>query len=148
MLAGSAFAREGLVLTQHAWQVTPITILAMCFLGLALVAFFVGKARSRQWLTAVDYIHDAPVLRSFYDWSEKRYFDIYEQGVRFITWLAHIVFQGIERSADWVIECFARVFVAVGEGVRKAQTGLLAMYVSWLVFGLVILLLLVGGVFK
>jgi NADH-quinone oxidoreductase subunit L len=147
LLAGNAFAGEGLVLTQHAWQVTPVTILAMGFLGLALVAFFVGKARSRQWLTAVDYIHHAPVLRSFYDWSEKRYFDIYEQGVRFVTWLARIVFQGIERSADWVIESFARVFVAVGQGVRKAHTGLLAMYVSWLVFGLVILLLLVGGVF-
>ena len=36
-LAGSAFAGEGLVLTQHAWQVTPITILAMGFLVLALV---------------------------------------------------------------------------------------------------------------
>jgi hypothetical protein len=95
----------------------------------------------------VDYIHDAPVLRTLYDWSEKRYFDIYEQGVRFITLLARIVFRGVERTADWVIESFARVFVAVGQGLRKAHTGLLAMYVSWLVFGLVILLLLVGGLF-
>ncbi len=148
LLAGSAFAGDGLVLTQHAWQVTPITVLAMGFLVLALVAFFAGKALSRQWLTAVDYVHNAPALRTLYDWSEKRYFDIYEQGVRFLTWLARIVFRGIERSVDWVIEWFARVFVAIGQGVRKAHTGLLAMYVSWLVFGLVILLLLVGGVFK
>ena len=139
---------ESIVLTSHAWQVTPVTILAMAFLGLGLVAFFAGKARTRQSLTAVDYIHDAPVLRTLYDWSEKRYFDIYEQGVRFLTWFARIVFRAVERSADWVIEAFARVALAVGQGVRKAHTGLLAMYLSWLVFGLVILMLLVGGVFS
>jgi NADH-quinone oxidoreductase subunit L len=135
-------------LAHHAWQFTPVTGMALGFLVLAFVAFFVGRARTRQSLTAVDYVHDAPVLRSLYDWSEKRYFDIYEQGVRFLTWLARIVFLVFDRGVNWVIEGVARLGVAVGEQLRKAHTGLLAMYLSWLVFGLVILALLVGGVFR
>jgi NADH-quinone oxidoreductase subunit L len=146
--ANGPFAEEHVELAHHAWQVTWVTILAMGFLVLAVLAFFLGKARTRAAVSAVDYIHHAPVLRSFYDWSEKRYFDIYEQGVRFLTWLARIVFRFLERGVDWLIEGAAGLAVLVGQGLRRAHTGLLAMYLSWLVTGLLFLLLLVGGVFK
>jgi NADH-quinone oxidoreductase subunit L len=139
---------ESVELAHHAWQVTPVTIGALCFLGLAFLLFFVGKARTKKAVEAVDYIHHAPVLRTLYDWSEKRCFDIYEQGVRFFVWLAGIVFRYVERTADWLIEGVARLAVWTGLQVRKVHTGLLAMYMSWLVTGLLFLLLLVGGVFK
>jgi len=133
---------------QHSWLVTPVTLLALGFLALGFVAFFVGRARTHESLTAMDYVHDAPVLRTLYDWSEKRYFDIYEQGVRFLRWLAGLVFRYIERTADWLVEGTAWLGVAIGQRVRRLHTGLLAVYLSWLVFGIVILLLLIGGVFK
>jgi len=133
------------VLAAHAWQVTPVTIIALACIGLAVLAFFLGKARTRQAATAVDYVSSAPILRTLYGWSEKRYFDIYEQGVRFLTWFARIVFLSLDRGVNWVIEGMARLGAAIGEQLRKAHTGLLAMYVSWLVFGLAILMLLVGG---
>jgi NADH:ubiquinone oxidoreductase subunit 5 (subunit L)/multisubunit Na+/H+ antiporter MnhA subunit len=147
-LPGAEGAAEPLNLAAHAWAVTPVTIMAMGFLILALVIFFAGKARTKQAVTAVDFIHHAPILRSFYDWSEKRYFDIYHQGVRFLTWLAGIVFRYVERVVDWLWEGFARLAVMVGQQMRKAHTGLLAMYVSWLVAGLFFLLLIVGGIFR
>jgi NADH-quinone oxidoreductase subunit L len=134
-------------LAHHAWQVTPVTILAICFLILAVVVFALGRAKTRESVTAVDFIHDAPVMRSLYDWSEKRYYDIYEQGVRFLRWLADKVFRYVERISDWVVESIARLGVLLGQQVRKAHTGLLAMYLSWLVAGLLLLLLLVGGIF-
>ncbi|HTW91187.1 MAG TPA: proton-conducting transporter membrane subunit [bacterium] len=133
---------------QHSWLVTPITLLALAFLALGFVAFFVGRARTHESLTAMDYVHDAPVLRTLYGWSEKRYFDIYEQGVRFLRWLAGLVFRFIERLADYLVEGTAWLGVALGQQVRKLHTGLLAVYLSWVIFGIVILLLLVGGVFK
>jgi NADH-quinone oxidoreductase subunit L len=138
---------QSIELTHHAWQVTPVTILAMCFLLLAVAVFVIGIRRTKRAVTAVDFIHDAPVMNRLYDWSEKRYFDIYEQGVRFLRWLSGIVFRYVERSADWLVEGVARLGVRVGEQVRKAHTGLLAMYLSWLIAGLLLLLLLVGGVF-
>ena len=138
---------QSIELTHHAWQVTPVTILAMCFLLLAVAVFVIGIRRTKRAVTAVDFIHDAPVMNRLYDWSEKRYFDIYEQGVRFLRWLSGIVFRYVERSADWLVEGVARLGVLVGEQVRKAHTGLLAMYLSWLIAGLLLLLLLVGGVF-
>jgi NADH-quinone oxidoreductase subunit L len=139
---------EPIELTHHAWQVTPVTILAICFLVLGFVGFFVGRARTRQNVTAVDYIHDAPVMRTLYDWSEARYFDLYEQGIRFLRWLASVVFLYVERIADRLVEGAAGLALAIGRQVRKAHTGLLAMYLSWLVTGLLLLLLLVGGLFK
>jgi NADH-quinone oxidoreductase subunit L len=148
LLTANAAAGEGIVLTQHAWQVTPVTIIALACIGIAVLAFFLGKTRTRQAATAVDYVPNAPVLATLYGWSEKRYLDIYEQGVRFLTWLARIVFYSLDRSVNWVIEGVAWLGVAIGQQLRRAHTGLLAMYLSWLVFGLVILALLVGGVFR
>lgn len=144
---GAPFA-EHVELAQHAWQVTPVTIMAMGFLLLAFLIFFVGKARTRLAMTAVDFIHHAPILSTIYDWSEKRYFDIYQQGLRFLTWVAGKVFRFIERIVDWLIEAAARLGVGIGQRVRKAHTGLLAMYLSWLVTGLLLLLLIAGGRFK
>jgi NADH-quinone oxidoreductase subunit L len=143
---GAPFA--GAELAHHAWQITPVTGLAMAFLILALVAFFLGRARTRHSASAVDYIHDAPVLRSLYDWSEKRYFDIYDLGRRIHPHLAGAVHVLTDRVADWLVENLARLGLVVGERLRRAHTGLLTMYLSWLVFGLVVLMLLVGGVFK
>jgi NADH-quinone oxidoreductase subunit L len=133
-------------LVHHAWQVTPVTIMAMGFLLLAVAIFIIGIRRTKQAVTAVDFIHDAPVLRNVYDWSEKRYFDIYEQGVRFLRWLSGLVFRYIERTSDWIVEGVPRLAVALGERLRKAHTGLLAMYLSWIIAGLLLLLLLIGGV--
>jgi NADH-quinone oxidoreductase subunit L len=141
---GTAWAQP-VDLVHHAWQVTPVTILAMCFLLLAVAIFVIGIRRTKQAVTAVDFIHDAPVLRNIYDWSEKRYFDIYEQGIRFLRWLSGIVFRYIERVSDWLVEGVPRLAVRAGERLRKAHTGLLAMYLSWLVAGLLLLLLLIGG---
>jgi NADH-quinone oxidoreductase subunit L len=138
----------GVELTHHAWQITPVTGLAMAFLVLALVAFFLGRARTRQSLSAVDYIHGAPVLRSLYNWSEKRYFDVYDLGRRIHPHLAGAVHVLTDRVADWLVENLARAGLAIGERLRRAHTGLLAVYLSWLVFGLVILMLVVGGVFR
>jgi NADH-quinone oxidoreductase subunit L len=137
---------EPIDLVHHAWQVTPVTVMAMCFLLLAVAVFVIGIRRTKQAVTAVDFIHDAPVLRSMFDWSEKRYFDIYEQGVRFLRWLSGLVFRYIERTSDWIVEGVPRLAVALGEQLRKAHTGLLAMYLSWIIAGLLLLLLLIGGV--
>lgn len=140
---------EAVVLTEHTWAIRDfVPFLSMGFLLLAVLMFFVGKAQTKQSVTAVDYIHHAPVLRTLYDWSEKRYFDIYEQGVRFLTWLSGIVFRFIERAVDQLIESTARLAVGIGQELRKTHTGLLAVYLSWLVTGLLLLLLLVGGVFS
>ena len=143
--AGVPFA-EPVDLVHHAWQVTPVTIMAMGFLLLAVAVFVIGIRRTKQAVTAVDFIHDAPVLRNIYDWSEKRYFDIYEQGVRFLHWLSGLVFRYVERTSDWIVEGVPRLAVWTGERLRKAHTGLLAMYLSWIIAGLLLLLLLIGGV--
>ncbi len=143
--AGVPFA-EPVDLVHHAWQVTPVTVMAMGFLLLAVAVFVIGIRRTKQAVTAVDFIHDAPVLRNIYDWSEKRYFDIYEQGIRFLHWLSGLVFRYVERTSDWIVEGVPRLAVALGERLRKAHTGLLAMYLSWIIAGLLLLLLLIGGV--
>jgi len=143
--AGAPF-EETVELTHHAWQVTGVTILAMCFLLLAVVVFVLGRRRTGRAVTAVDFIHDAPVLHTLFGWSEKRYFDLYEQGVRFLRWFSNVVFRYVERVSDWIVEGVARLGVLIGEQVRKTHTGLLAMYLSWLIAGLLLLLLIAGGV--
>jgi hypothetical protein len=54
-------------------------------------------------------------LRKIYAWAEAKFFDIYEQGAKLAFWVAGLF--------------------------RRAHTGVLTMYMGWLIAGLVVLLI-------
>jgi hypothetical protein len=60
-------------------------------------------------------IRDLPILHAMYAWAEARVFDVYDQGSRLAFWAAGIL--------------------------SRAHTGVLTMYMGWLIAGLVVLLI-------
>lgn len=84
---------------------------------------------------ASDHIRYAHVLKPLYDRGEKRKFDLYEIGKRFVHIFALVAFK-IDRAIDWIYDGFTvRVSSAFSNGIRAAHTGKLATYVVWAVAG-------------
>lgn len=58
---------------------------------------FYGWNRSgKKAYLASEPIHNLPVLHKLYDLSEARFFDLYEQGVKFLQWLSRMLFRFID----------------------------------------------------
>ena len=132
----------------HSWQVTPVTMLAMGFLVSRLfVAFFVGRDPYAPVLDRDGLLSTTRrCCGRCTDWSEKRYFDIYEQGSS-VPALVGRPWSSATSSAPrtgWLKELRGSAWRSAN-ACAGFTPGLLAVYLSWLVFGIVILLLLVGG---
>ncbi len=130
------------------WKIAPIPGFAMLALLLAVFMFWMGMRRTGRAYTALNYVREAPVIRTIYNWSEKRIFDLYEQGVKAARGFAMVVFRYFDRVIDKSYDLFVRGGIMAAENIRKTHTGLLAMYLSWFFAGLFVLLFLIGGFFK
>ena len=94
-------------------------------------------------------IHHAPFFKQMYDWAEKRFFDLYEQGIKFLRGLSWVLFKGIDRPIDAVFEkgvtATGSAFTAI---LRKAHNGHYANYLAWGLGGLVVLIALINVLLK
>jgi NADH-quinone oxidoreductase subunit L len=145
LVAGKGLEHD---LWQGIWKIAPIPGFAMLALLLAVFMFWMGMRHTGRAYTALNYIREAPVVKTIYNWSEKRVFDLYEQGVKAARGFATVVFKYFERIIDKLYEWTVRGGFVAAENFRKTHTGLLAMYLSWLFAGLFILLFIIGGFFK
>ena len=70
--------------------------------------------------------------------------DLYEQGVKFLQGLSTVLFKGIDRPIDFVLEKVVTVTGSRFTGIlRKAHNGHYANYLAWCLAGLIIVVLLV-----
>jgi formate hydrogenlyase subunit 3/multisubunit Na+/H+ antiporter MnhD subunit len=141
VLEGHAEAGAHLDFTSHALALAnPIALISIGCLILAFMLHLYGFRKSgRKPYLASEPVHNFPVLHKLYDMSEARLFDIYEQGVKFLKGLSMVLFKGIDRPLDFILE---KVVTAAGErftGVlRKAHNGHYANYLAWCLAGLII----------
>jgi len=141
ILAGHVEAGESIDFTGHALSLfTPIAGISIACLLLAFGLHAYGwKRGGKKAYLASEPIHKAPVLATLYDWAEKRFFDLYEQGVIFIRGLSLVLFKGIDRPIDFVYEKAVTATGSALSGVlRKAHTGRYATYLAWCLGGLLI----------
>jgi formate hydrogenlyase subunit 3/multisubunit Na+/H+ antiporter MnhD subunit len=145
ILEGHAGAGAHPDFTAHALAIAnPIALISVACLIVALLIHFYGFRRSgRKAYLASEVVHNFPGLHKLYDLSEARVFDLYEQGVKFLKGLSIVMFKGIDRPLDFLLE---KVVTAVGERftsiLRKAHNGQYANYLAWCLAGLI----LVAGV--
>jgi formate hydrogenlyase subunit 3/multisubunit Na+/H+ antiporter MnhD subunit len=141
ILAGRAEAGAHLDFTSHALALAnPIALISIGCLVLAFLLHLYGFRKSgRKPYLASEPVHNFPVLHKLYDMSEARLFDIYEQGMKFLKGLSTVLFKGIDRPLDFILE---KVVTAAGERVtgvlRKAHDGHYANYLAWCLAGLII----------
>ncbi len=139
ILEGHVEAGEHLDFSSHALALfNPIALISVGCLVIALLLHLYGwrKAGQKAYL-ASEPVHKFPVIKQIYDLAERRIFDIYEQGVRFLKWLSGVLFKLIDRPIDAVYE---KGVTAVGRAftglLQAAHTGHYANYLAWSIGGL------------
>ncbi len=121
---------------------------ACLILAFGLHVYGFKRGGKKAWL-ASEPIHHAPFFKQMYDGAEKRFFDLYEQGIKFLRGLSWVLFKGIDRPIDAVYE---KGVTAVGTAftglLRKAHNGHYANYLAWGLGGLVVLIALINVILK
>ncbi|MDH4196178.1 MAG: proton-conducting transporter membrane subunit, partial [Candidatus Aminicenantes bacterium] len=151
ILAGHAEAGAHLDFTSHALDLfNPVALISVACLIAAFLLHAYGfrKAGNKAHL-ASEPVHNLPVIHTLYAWAEARVFDAYEQGIKVLQGLSWVLFKGIDRPLDFVLN---RVVTAVGErttGVlRKAHNGHYANYLAWCLAGLIVVAGVLGWLLK
>jgi NADH-quinone oxidoreductase subunit L len=139
ILEGHVEAGQHLDFSSHALALfNPVALISVGCLVIAFLLHFYGwkKAGQKAYL-ASEPVHKFPVVKQIYDLAEKRIFDIYEQGVRFLRWLSGVLFKLVDRPIDAVYEkgvtAVGRAFTSL---LSAAHTGHYANYLAWSVGGL------------
>ena len=139
ILEGHVEAGEHLDFSSHALALfNPIAMISMGCLVLAFLLHRLGFIKyGRKAYLASSLVHDVPGIKQIYDLAEKRVFDIYEQGVRFLRWLSGLLFRLIDRPIDAFYE---KGVTAVGRAftglLQAAHNGHYANYLAWSIGGL------------
>jgi NADH:ubiquinone oxidoreductase subunit 5 (subunit L)/multisubunit Na+/H+ antiporter MnhA subunit len=146
-----AEAGEQLDFTAHALALfNPIAGISMACLLLAfgLHAYGFKRGGNKAYL-ASEPIHQAPFFKQMYDAAEKKFFDLYEQGVKFLRGLSWVLFKGIDRPIDAFFEKGVTAAGSVFTGIlRKAHNGHYANYLAWGLGGLIVLVALINILLK
>ena len=104
-------------------------------LTLALLNHYYGVRKAGKASGASDHIHYAPGLSQTYDLAEKKFFDPYDQGMRFAGWLSRLLWR-LDRLVDWLYDSLATGLANAGSAlVRWCHSGNLSNYVVWSLVG-------------
>ena len=151
ILEGQVEPGQPLNFSAHALSLfNPVAGISILCLLIALAIHFYGWNRAgKQAHLASELIHKLPGLKSLYDWSEARIFDIYEQGIKFLRGLARILYVWIDRPIDYfyekIVTATGRTFTGI---LSAAHNGNYANYLAWCIAGLIALVWAISGLLK
>jgi formate hydrogenlyase subunit 3/multisubunit Na+/H+ antiporter MnhD subunit len=118
-----------------------LVIVTIVVLVLAYLNHRYGVKKYGAGIKAVDHIHHAPVLSKIYEMAEKKYFDPYDIGLKFIRLFSKVSFM-IDRAIDWIYNRFTvKTTYAVSGGIRRAHTGNYSVYLVWSLAGAILLVI-------
>lgn len=113
----------------------------------ALVHHLFAARLMGSGLKASDHIRHAPLLECIYDRAEKRFFDPYDIGLKIVNVIAKAAWS-VDRAIDWIYDGFSVLSTKwFSENLMRLNTGNYSMYIVWSLFGLIIVLLIMTGVF-
>jgi NADH-quinone oxidoreductase subunit L len=151
ILEGHTEAGEHLDFTSHALDLfNPVAGISILCLLIALGIHFYGwKRAGKKAHLASEPIHNLPALKTLYGLSENRFFDLYEQGIKFLKNLSLILFRGIDRPIDFfydkIVSAVGRAFTGL---LQKAHNGHYANYLAWCLGGLLVIAALINMLIK
>ncbi|MDP3791739.1 MAG: proton-conducting transporter membrane subunit [Candidatus Omnitrophota bacterium] len=124
-----------------------LVVVTIVVLIAALLNHIYGVKKSGSGLRAADHIYHAPVLSNIYGKAEKRFFDPYDIGLKFVSVVSKVTW-GMDKAIDWVYNDFSvKVSYGVSFMVRKVQNGNYVRYIILAVSGavLVVVFLIKGA---
>lgn len=141
MISDSIFAGKQYDFSKHALDLlNPVSGITIGCLIFAFLLHIYGwlKAGKKPYL-ASEVVHKLPVINSIYNMAEKRFFDIYEQGMKLIKVLSVALYYGFDRSSDWIYERFVvNSGIRAINSLRAAHRGNVTQYIVWLFAGAII----------
>jgi formate hydrogenlyase subunit 3/multisubunit Na+/H+ antiporter MnhD subunit len=144
-VAGHLPAEEHLDLATHALDLfSPVALVSLGMLALGLLFHLTGWYRAgKKAYLASEILHNLPVLKTLYRWSEERVFDLYEQGLKVITTGSNFVFVVLDRPIDYFYD---NILTGFGRRIIRAfrflHNGYYPNYLAWCLAGLVVILIL------
>ncbi|MBF0409333.1 MAG: NADH-quinone oxidoreductase subunit L [Candidatus Riflebacteria bacterium] len=114
---------------------TALVVATVIALVLAVINHIYGYFKSGKGIGAVDHIHHAPFLSDVYDLAEKKAFDPFEIGKKFINSMAMLL-RAIDSGIDWIYEGYlnggAKIF---SDLICSIHTGSYSVYMIWSLVG-------------
>jgi NADH-quinone oxidoreductase subunit L len=112
-----------------------IVIVTLVVLAAALINHIWGVKRSGSGLKAADHIHYAPGLHTIYDKAEKRFFDPYDIGLKFMSIFSKAGWW-CDKAIDWVYNVFTvNTALSFSSRIRKWHNGNYSRYLIWSMIG-------------
>ena len=120
------------------WHLGFIFMVSIGALIIGLINHIYGSKKTKKAVKAADHIHYAPVLKQIYGMAERRVFDTYDQGMKFINLLGRVLF-GIDRAMDFITDTLPAGITALCSNIlRKVHNGMYPNYMAWALIGLLI----------
>jgi hypothetical protein len=118
--------------------VSGITIL--CLIAAFLLHRYGWLKNDRKPYLASEVVHNLPVIHTIYNLAERRFFDIYEQAIKFVKVFALALYYGFDRSSDWLYE---KLVVESGikmiKSLKSLHRGFISEYVGWIFIGMLVI---------
>ena len=106
---------------------------------LAVLDHYYGFKKTGKGLSAADHFHYAPALKNIYEMAEKKYFDPYYVGGIIGSGFSAAALK-INDGISWFYDVFVvRMTDFFSKIIRKAHTGNQALYVAWVLAGILII---------
>lgn len=121
------------------WILAGVSLLVLL---LAVLDHAYGFKKTGSGLKSVDHIHYAPGLVTIYDMAEKRYFDPYNVGLKFVNAVAKIASisdHGISYFYDTLI---VKLIDKLSESLKRLHEGNESMYLRWCFAGLFMIIVI------
>ncbi|MCL5674682.1 MAG: NADH-quinone oxidoreductase subunit L [Candidatus Omnitrophica bacterium] len=137
----SHFPLVNLNFYSHALSVfTPAAGITILCIIIAIAMYFLGwKKSGGKASVSSESLRYALIFKTLYDMAERKFFDIYEQGIVFLSALSEAVSIVFDRGMDYIYET---AFVNTGKKItsllKSAHNGKYANYLAWLIGGLFI----------
>lgn len=107
----------------------------------AVINHMYGAKMSGSGLKASDHIRYTKGLSPLFDRAERRFFDPYELGLKFVRIFSKVTWF-IDRKIDWIYDGFSvNVATAFSNGIKWAHTGNYALYIIWSLVGAVLVMI-------
>lgn len=112
-----------------------LVVVTVAVLLAALLHHIAGVKIRGSGLHAVDHIYQAPLLNNLYTYAEKKYFDLYELGVK-AAYSASGILWGLDRFINWLYDRFiAGLSRGVSLALRGLHNGNYVTYIVWALIG-------------
>ncbi|MFA5271428.1 MAG: proton-conducting transporter membrane subunit [Candidatus Omnitrophota bacterium] len=114
-----------------------LAIITFIVLVCAVLNHLLGTKLGKGGLHASDHIRNAPGLAWIYTKAERRWFDPYEIGLKFVKVFSKISLW-LDRKVNWVYDVLAvRLSYGFGSVIRKAHTVSYPSYLVWCLLGFI-----------